>query len=84
MQVWLWLHDLPMPEGGDDVLHPPSNWVEPEMKPLRNARKVISSGLSHSASREDARDFQIVRERLSKPYTTIPNSKVWKDLGIED
>ncbi len=41
MQVWLWLHDLPAPEAGGDLVHPPSNWVEPEMKPIRGARKVM-------------------------------------------
>jgi DNA polymerase-3 subunit epsilon len=40
MQVWLWLNGLPAPEMPGDLLYPPSNWVEPEMKPLRNARKV--------------------------------------------
>ncbi|MDB5523146.1 MAG: polymerase subunit epsilon [Rhizobium sp.] len=41
MKVWLWLNDLPAPEMPHDLLVPPSNWVEPEMKPLRNARKVF-------------------------------------------
>jgi DNA polymerase-3 subunit epsilon len=41
MQVWLWLHGMPAPEARNDLLHPPSNWVEPELKPLRNARKVM-------------------------------------------
>lgn len=41
MRVWLWLHDLPVPDITDDTLIAPSNWVEPEMKPLRNARKVF-------------------------------------------
>lgn len=41
MNVWLWLHDLPQPEARDDLLHAPSNWVEPGVKPLRNARKVM-------------------------------------------
>lgn len=41
MQVWLWLHDLPALAGRDDLIRPPSNWVEPEVKPLRNARKVM-------------------------------------------
>ena len=40
MQVWLWLHGLPGSEARDDMMRPPSNWVEPETKPLRNARKV--------------------------------------------
>lgn len=42
MQVWLWLHDLPMPDSREDLLSPPSNWVEPAVKPLRNARKTAS------------------------------------------
>lgn len=41
MQVWLWLHDLPALAGRGDLIRPPSNWVEPEVKPLRNARKVM-------------------------------------------
>ena len=41
MQVWLWLHDLPVPEARADLLHPPSNWVEPEVRPVRGARKVM-------------------------------------------
>ncbi len=42
MRVWLWLNDLPCPDMPDDLLVPPSNWVEPEMKPIRGARKVYS------------------------------------------
>ena len=34
-------HGMPVPEARDDLLHPPSNWVEPELKPLRNARKAM-------------------------------------------
>lgn len=41
MRVWLWLNGLPEPETPRDLLAPPGNWVEPEMKPLRNARKVF-------------------------------------------
>ena len=40
MRVWLWLHDLPAPRPSDDLMGLPSNWVEPEIKPLRNARGV--------------------------------------------
>jgi DNA polymerase-3 subunit epsilon len=43
MRVWLWLNGLPAPEMTAQTLIAPSNWVEPEMKPLRNARKVFSS-----------------------------------------
>lgn len=42
MGIWLWLHDLPAPAARDDLLHPPSNWVEPEMKPVRGARKALA------------------------------------------
>lgn len=42
MNVWLWVHELPLPDMREDLLHPPSNWVEPELKPLRNARKAAS------------------------------------------
>lgn len=41
MQVWLWLHGLPAPEARDALLHPPSNWVEPEAKPVRGARTAV-------------------------------------------
>jgi DNA polymerase-3 subunit epsilon len=41
MRVWLWLNGLPAPETGEHLISP-SNWVEPEMKPLRNARKAFS------------------------------------------
>ena len=40
MKVWLWLNGLPSP--AESLLVPPSNWVEPEMMPLRNARKVFN------------------------------------------
>jgi DNA polymerase-3 subunit epsilon len=43
MRVWLWLNGLPAPDITEATLIPPSNWVEPEMKPLRNARKVALS-----------------------------------------
>jgi DNA polymerase-3 subunit epsilon len=43
MKVWLWLNGLTAPELAKDLLVPPSNWVEPEMKPLRNARKVFGA-----------------------------------------
>lgn len=42
MRVWLWLNDLPTPEMPRDLLSPPANWVEPEMKPIRGARKAYS------------------------------------------
>ncbi len=42
MKVWLWLNDLPMPEAPRDLTARPSNWVEPEMKPVRGARKAYS------------------------------------------
>ena len=41
MRVWLWLHEMPVPDAPLGLLDPPSNWVEPELKPLRNARKVL-------------------------------------------
>jgi DNA polymerase-3 subunit epsilon len=40
MRVWLWLHDLPMPALSAVTFHAPSNWVEPEMKPIRGARAL--------------------------------------------
>ena len=43
MKVWLWLHALPAPEAQGDLLHPPGNWVEPEMRPVRGARKVATA-----------------------------------------
>ena len=43
MCVWLWLHDLPVPELSANLLAPPSNWVEPEMKPIRGMRKVVGN-----------------------------------------
>lgn len=33
---------------------------------------------------EELEDFYIVRERLNKPFETISNEDVWKELGIED
>lgn len=33
---------------------------------------------------EELEDFYIVRERLAKPFNSVPNDDVWKDLGIED
>ena len=33
---------------------------------------------------EELEDFYVVRERLSKPFKSVSNDDVWKDLGIED
>lgn len=33
---------------------------------------------------EELEDFYVVKERLAKPYKTISNEDVWKELGIED
>jgi RHH-type rel operon transcriptional repressor/antitoxin RelB len=33
---------------------------------------------------EDLEDFYVVRGRLDKPFVTVPNDQVWKDLGLED
>lgn len=33
---------------------------------------------------EELEDFYVVRERLSKPFKSVSNNDVWKDLGIED
>ncbi len=33
---------------------------------------------------EELEDFYIVRERLDKPFKTVSNEDVWKDLGLED
>ena len=41
MRVWLWLNDLPLPGMPGDLHVAPSNWVEPEMKPIRGARKAF-------------------------------------------
>lgn len=41
MRVWLWLNDLPAPDMPADLLAQPSNWVEPEMKPIRGARRIL-------------------------------------------
>lgn len=41
MQVWLWLNGVASPDAPATLKHQPSNWVEPEMKPIRGARKVL-------------------------------------------
>ena len=33
---------------------------------------------------EELEDFYVVRERLSKPFQSVSNDDVWKDLGIAD
>lgn len=33
---------------------------------------------------EELEDFYAVRERLNRPFKTVSNDDVWKDLGIED
>lgn len=33
---------------------------------------------------EELEDFYVVRERLAKPFKTISDDDVWKELGIED
>jgi predicted DNA-binding protein len=33
---------------------------------------------------EELEDFYVVRERLAKPFKTVANDDVWKELGIED
>ena len=41
-------------------------------------RQAISDKL------EELEDFYVVKERLAKPFETIANDDVWKELGIED
>lgn len=33
---------------------------------------------------EELEDFYVVRERLAKPFRSVANEDVWKDLGVED
>ncbi|MFB9949820.1 DUF6290 family protein [Rhizobium puerariae] len=33
---------------------------------------------------EELEDFYAIRERLDKPFRTIPNDDVWKEIGLED
>lgn len=33
---------------------------------------------------EELEDFYAVRERLKKPFKTVSNDDVWKEIGIED
>ena len=32
---------------------------------------------------EELEDFQLAKERMEKPFRTVPNEQVWKDLGTE-
>jgi predicted DNA-binding protein len=33
---------------------------------------------------EELEDFYIVRERLSKPFTSVSNEDVWKEMDLAD
>jgi RHH-type transcriptional regulator, rel operon repressor / antitoxin RelB len=33
---------------------------------------------------EELEDYYVVKERLSKPYETIPDEEVWRRLGFDD
>lgn len=33
---------------------------------------------------EELEDFHTVKERMAKPFRSVPNEHVWKELGIED
>ncbi|MBW6423471.1 ribbon-helix-helix protein, CopG family [Rhizobium sp. XQZ8] len=33
---------------------------------------------------EELEDFYAIRERLDRPFKTVSNDDVWKELGIED
>jgi predicted DNA-binding protein len=33
---------------------------------------------------EELEDYQAVTERMSRPYRTLSNEQVWKDLDLED
>ncbi|MCV3768364.1 3'-5' exonuclease [Rhizobium sp. TRM95796] len=41
MLAWLWLNDLEAPTAPAALTHPPSNWVEPGLPPIRGARKPL-------------------------------------------
>jgi len=33
---------------------------------------------------EELEDFHIVKERMAKPFRSVSNDQVWKELNIED
>lgn len=33
---------------------------------------------------EELEDYYVVKERLAKPYETIPDEEVWRILGLDD
>jgi predicted DNA-binding protein len=36
------------------------------------------------AKLEELEDFYVVQSRLKRPFKPVPNSEVWKRLGLED
>jgi predicted DNA-binding protein len=48
------------------------------LNPSQHMREAIINRL------EELEDFYVVRERLSKPYKTIPHEEVLKQLGLSD
>jgi predicted DNA-binding protein len=48
------------------------------LNPSQHMREAIIDRL------EELEDYYVVKERLSKPYKTIPHEQVWKELGFSD
>ncbi len=46
------------------------------LNPSQHMRDAIIDRL------EELEDYYVVKERLSKPYETIPDDEVWKILGL--
>ncbi|MEL6435270.1 MAG: DUF6290 family protein [Pseudomonadota bacterium] len=80
-----------MSDKGDTTMGSISIRVDDEIKE-RWADLAEEHGLNPSQLMRDAiinkleelEDYYVVKERLRKPYKTIPAEEVWKQLGLED
>lgn len=48
------------------------------LNPSQHMRAAIIDRL------EELEDYYVVKERLSKPYKTIPHEEVWRSLGFSE
>jgi len=61
--------------------------IKQRLKRLAGLTGMSQSAISREAiydKMEELEDFHTVKQRMAKPFRSMPNEHVWKELGIED
>lgn len=59
-----------------------ARWARLSMDYGLNQSQILRQAIEEKL--EELEDFYVIRERLDKPFKTVSDDDVWKDLGIED